>query len=134
MIPHQLQNLPCVAHSPIREQEEEPWVTLVHWLPEDPLERGEDVGAAHVSPYSLDAVTCHGQVLLQGRTMAEQTGPRFTTWHGVSKCLPRMNSVLWLLVHQLHPCPPMGKCHHLQKNENLVVSRFFFRNIRILSS
>lgn len=47
-------------------------MALVYWLPQDPLERGEDVGAAHVSPYSLDAVTCLGQVRLQGRTMAGQ--------------------------------------------------------------
>lgn len=63
-------------------------MTMVHWLPEDPLERGEDVGVAHVSSCSLDAVTCRGQVLLQGRTVAGQTGPRFTTWHGVSKWPP----------------------------------------------
>lgn len=62
-------------------------MALVYWLPQDPLERGEDVGAAHVSPYSLDAVTCLGQVRLQGRTMAGQTGPRFTM------CLLRINSL-----------------------------------------
>lgn len=81
MIPHQFQNLPGVAYGPIRDQEEEPWVTLVQWLPEDPLERGEHVGASHVSPHSLDAVTSHGQVVLQERTTVGQTGPR---WHGVS--------------------------------------------------
>lgn len=64
MIPHQLQNLPGVVYGPIRDQEEEPWVTLVQWLPEDPFERGEHVGASHVSSNSLDTVTSHGQVFL----------------------------------------------------------------------
>lgn len=83
MIPHQLQNLPGVVHRPIGDQEEEPWVTLAQWLPEDPLQRGEYVGASHVSSHSLDAFTCQGQVLLQERTTVGQTGPR---WHGDFSC------------------------------------------------
>lgn len=65
MISHQLQHLPRVVDSAICDQEEEPWVASVHWLPDDPLERGKDVGPTHVGLHSLDVITSHGQAVLQ---------------------------------------------------------------------
>lgn len=67
MVSHQLQHLPGVVDCPICDQEEEPRVAAVYWLPDDPLEWGEDIGATHVSPHSLNAVTGYGQALLQER-------------------------------------------------------------------
>lgn len=65
MISQQLQHLPRVVDSTICDQEEESRVASVHWLPDDPLERGKDVGPTHVSSHSLDVITGHGQALLQ---------------------------------------------------------------------
>lgn len=76
MVPNQLQHLPGVADGTTRDQEEQPWVALMHRLPDDPLERGEDVGAPHVSPHTLDVVTGHGQALLQGRIVGEAHSPQ----------------------------------------------------------
>jgi hypothetical protein len=75
VVPQYLQHLPGVAYGTICDQEEETWVALVNWLPDDPLERGEDVSATHVSPHSLDVITGHGQALLQGRTVAGIDSP-----------------------------------------------------------
>ena len=62
MVSHQLQHLPGVVDGTIRDQEEKPWVASERWLPDDPLERGEDVGATHVSSHFLDVITGHGKV------------------------------------------------------------------------
>lgn len=67
MVSHQLQHLAGVADRPVCDQEEKPWVALVHWLSHDPLEWRQDVGATHVSPHPLNVITGHGQALLLDR-------------------------------------------------------------------
>lgn len=73
MVAHQLQHLPGVVDNAVRDEEEEPWVALVHRLPDDPLEWGKDVGATHVGAHPLDVVTGQGQALLLG-----EVDPRVT--------------------------------------------------------
>ena len=78
MVSHQLQHLPGVVDGTIRDQEEKPWVASERWLPDDPLERGEDVGATHVSSHFLDVITGHGQVLLQRKVKGREVVPRLS--------------------------------------------------------
>lgn len=87
MVSHQLQHFPGVVDGTICDQEEKPGVALEHWLPDDPLEWGEDVGATHVSSHLLDVITGHGQALLQRRAMGREMVPRVIIWHGSSKPL-----------------------------------------------
>ena len=82
MVSHQLQHLPGVVDGAVCDQEEKPRAASEHWLPDDPLERGEEVGATHVSSHFLDAITGHGQVLLQRKVEGREVVPRVVIWHG----------------------------------------------------
>lgn len=87
MVSQQLQHLPGVVDGTICDDEEQPRVASGHWLPDDPLERGENVGATHVSLHSPDVVTGLGQTLLQRRVMGRGIVPRVIIWCGDSKPL-----------------------------------------------
>lgn len=72
MVPQQLEDLPRVAHGPVRQQEEQPGVAPGDRLPHDPLQRRQDVGAAHVSPDPPDALAGDGQALLRKEQRRQQ--------------------------------------------------------------
>ena len=87
MVSHQLQHLPGIVGGTICDQEEESRMASECWLPDDPLERGENVGATHVGLHPLDVVTGLGQTLLQRRVMGREIIPRVIIWCGGSKPL-----------------------------------------------
>ena len=60
----QLDDPPCVADSPVSEQEEQAGVTREQRLPQDPGERRQDVGPAHVGSDLLDVFARCGKRLL----------------------------------------------------------------------
>lgn len=64
MVAYQLNNLACVADSPVGEQKEQAGMPIVHWLPQDPIERRQDVGSPHVSSDFPDVFTSKGQGFL----------------------------------------------------------------------
>lgn len=65
MAADQLDDLPCVVDGPVCEQEEHARMTCVHRLSQDPFERCQDVGAAHVSSDLPDVLTSHGYCFLK---------------------------------------------------------------------
>ncbi len=57
MAADQLDDFARVADGPVGEQEEQAGVSAEHWLPQDPVERCQDVGPPHVSSDFLYILT-----------------------------------------------------------------------------
>ena len=64
MAADQLDNFARVADGPVGEQEEQPGVSAEHRLPQDPVERIQDVGASHVSSDLSNILTSQSQGIL----------------------------------------------------------------------
>ena len=67
---HQLDDPACVADGAVGQQEEQPGVAALQGLPQGPVERGQEVGPAHVRPHPLDVLTSQGQRVLAGAMRA----------------------------------------------------------------
>jgi len=61
---HQLDDAARVADRAVRQQEEQPRVAGAQGLPQRPVERRQQVGAAHVRPHPADVVARLGQRVL----------------------------------------------------------------------
>lgn len=64
MAADQLDDPACVAHGPVREEKEQTGVSAEHRLPQDPVERCQDVGPPHVSSGLPDILTSQRQGFL----------------------------------------------------------------------
>lgn len=64
MAADQFDNFACVADGSVCEQEEQAGVSTEHRLPQDPVERRQDVGPPHVGSDLPDILTSQGQSLL----------------------------------------------------------------------
>lgn len=64
MTADQLDDLAHVTDGSVGEDEEQARMTAPQRLPQDPAQRGQDVGTTHVSPDLLYIFTCSAQAFL----------------------------------------------------------------------
>lgn len=74
MAADQLDNFARVADGPVGEQEEQARVSAEHRLPQDPVERIQDVGASHVGSDLSNILTSQSQGVLGCGNKEDQNG------------------------------------------------------------